>query len=92
MHVICHIVPIVGRKQPPEVYEKVNWSQTVSSSHKISRMYTIYILLNDAAALFQHDIQTVIQRVAGAIYINDDIAIFGVVQCAHDNALNEVLH
>ena len=47
--------------------------------------------INAAAEVFQHEIQTVIQGVAGAINISDDIAIFGVDQRAHDKALNEVL-
>ena len=47
--------------------------------------------INAAAEVFQHDIQTVIQVVAGTINISDDIAIFGVDQCAHDKAPNEVL-
>ena len=47
--------------------------------------------IHAAAEVFQHEIQTVIQGVARAINISDDIAIFGVDQRAHDKALNEVL-
>ena len=48
--------------------------------------------INAAAEVFQHEIQTVIQGVSGAINISDDIAVFGVDQCSHDKALDDVLH
>ena len=48
--------------------------------------------INAAAEVFQHEISTVIQGVSGAININDDIAVFGVDQCSHDRALDDVLH
>ena len=45
-----------------------------------------------AEEVFQHEIQTVIQGVSGAIKISDDIAVVGVDQCSHDKALDDVLH
>ena len=47
--------------------------------------------INAAAEVFQHEIQTVIQGVSGAINISDDIAIFGVDKASHDEALKSVL-
>ena len=65
---------------------------TTFSTHVGLYQYKILSFgINAAAEVFQHEIQTVIQGVAGAINISDYIAIFGVDQRAHDKALNEVL-
>ena len=47
--------------------------------------------INAAAEVFQHEIQSVIDGVAGAVNISDDIAVFGVDQATHDRALEETL-
>ena len=47
--------------------------------------------VNAAVEVFQHEIQSVIQGVPGAMDISDNIAVFGVDQQAHDDALTDVL-
>ena len=62
---------------------------TFSTHVDLYRYKRLSFGINAAAEVFQHEIQTVIHGVSGAINISD---VFGVDQCSHDKALDDVQH
>lgn len=64
---------------------------TFSTHMGLYRYKRLSFGINAAAEVFQHEIQSVIEGVEGAVNISDDIAVFGVDQPSHDKAFEEVL-
>ena len=73
------------------LYPSSRYITTFSTNVGLYRYKRLSFGVNAAAEVFQHEIQSVIQGVPGSINISDDIAVFGVDQQAHDDALTDVL-